>query len=231
MAIYGRENAVRQLITHKPEKAVEILVGCCEDGRIWEMVSNAFVPTGDGPEPSSPRNNLSISFGPQPPMSPDGSQHSDSPRPFQRLQRYSTPITRQFATHSPPPTESSVTSRSSRDSDYGLFFDHQGRVVEEHLLRIRTANIEHSVIRHDIVHKRHLSGAIERLNGCYVSVTQSATPHLQRQVQAFSCINLDWRRPNSDITQRSTFYLVPRGELDTDVLLSYHDSGENGSGM
>jgi hypothetical protein len=236
MAPIGTHNAVRQLVANFPDIAIDILVSCCDDERIYREVTKVFVESSNRqPEPQSPRNNLNMTLGPQPPMSPDGSQHSDSPRPFQRMQRFSTPITRPYTTHSPPPTVSSVTSHSSRDgaasTEYVLFFGYQGRDVEEHLLHMRTANIEHSVIRQDVVHKRHLNGVLNRLDQCFVSVTQSTTPHLTQQVQAYSCIELDWRRPQSERMERSTFYIVPRGALSTDVLLSYHDSGESGSGM
>jgi hypothetical protein len=237
MAPIGTHNAVRQLIEHYPEKAAEILVSCCNDERILNEVFRVFIPSSHGPpEPLNPRNSLNINFGPQPPLSPDGSQHSDSPRPFIRRQRYPTPVMRPFPIHSPSSTtSSSVSSHSLRDratpAEYGVFISLQGRGIEETPLRMRTANVEHSVIRQDIVLKRHLNGIPNQLDQCYVTVTQSTTPHLLEEVQAGSSIDLDWRRPHSEITDRTTFYIVSGDALDTDVLLSCHDSGGSSSGM
>ena len=236
MAPLGVHRYVKQLVTDHPEKAVDILVRCCDDERIYSDIMTCLVQPSQGrDEALSPRNSLNITLAPPSPMSPVDSQHSGSPRPLHRLPHHPISSARPFAPLSPPRTASSVTSHASRDGaaspEYVFFFTSHGRVIDETLVRMRTAHIKHSVIRQDIVHNRHLLGSLNQLEPSYVSVTRSATPHARKEVQTSCSIELEWSRPHSEMTHRTTFYLVSGDALDTDVLLGYDDSGEGASGM
>ncbi|KAH7381151.1 hypothetical protein DE146DRAFT_623977 [Phaeosphaeria sp. MPI-PUGE-AT-0046c] len=57
-----------------------------------------------------------------------------------------------------------------------------------------------------------------------VFVTRSDTPHILEQVQTKCSIKLVWRRPPSNRSRETIFYVVSSESLDTDVLLGYQDS-------
>lgn len=64
-----------------------------------------------------------------------------------------------------------------------------------------------------------------------VSVPHNAAPHAHIQVLVSECVTLQWRRPQSNTTHNTTFYIVPKNVLDIDILLGYEDSGEDAPGV
>lgn len=90
---------------------------------------------------------------------------------------------------------------------------------------MRTAPIEYSVIREDVVYERLFrSASISPVPGERISLP---CPGVSGDMLISSFwTELTWRRPDSDPTHKTAFYLVPRRLLDIDVLLGYRDSGE-----
>lgn len=238
MAHHNLHRYVEQLVSRRPDKAIDILVGCCDDGNVMTQVLACLAESSNGQnEPRSPSNRpsgLNITLAPAQPISPLDSPHSSSPFRPERLSRRPTTFTNPPL--SPPRTVSSVTSNSSNDGstlrEYIYLLNCAGNGVEEILVRMRVAApIQHSVIREDIIHRRNLTGNLEWINPPQnVLVTHSGTPHIPREVTVRCSVELTWRRPNSESTHSTKFYIVPGAMLDTDVLLGYEDSGEGVSG-
>ena len=102
----------------------------------------------------------------------------------------------------------------------------------EHMVRMKDASIMYSVIRDDVVGKRNLEESPGLVQAEVTHVDVPHRPSGQNQLVPVSCaIELTWRRPHSDSTHNTLFYVVPNGAIDTDILLGYKDSGEGIAGV
>lgn len=210
---------VEQLVSQRPDKAVDILLGCCEDERVRDEVQSCLVEAGYWQsEPRSPSNRVNISFDPPKPMSPLALQRAAGHLPPERQRPFqiSSP-----APLSPPATESSATSHhsneSARSAEYILLLSITEDGIVEVPVRMRTALIKHSVIRQDLVFKRKLASNLNR----EVSVSHNG-------ISSIGSLELQWCKPNRDSTHSTTFYVIPG--LETDLYLGFEDSGEGPPG-
>lgn len=87
------------------------------------------------------------------------------------------------------------------------------------------APIKHSVMREDVVRKRNLISSLTPIDEFVVFVPHPTGPGPQRQVSVSHCATLEWRRPHSQATHSTTFYIVPNDILDIDIVLGYEDYG------
>jgi len=97
---------------------------------------------------------------------------------------------------------------------------------------MRPASIKHSVIRGDVVGRRHLEDSfnISQADLTHVEVPDRVTGELR--LEPVSCaIELTWRQPHSNSTHETLFYVVPKETLDIDILLGYDDSGQEIAGV
>ncbi|KAF2686955.1 hypothetical protein K458DRAFT_402477 [Lentithecium fluviatile CBS 122367] len=231
---------VDQFVRQWPKKAVDILVRCCDDENILrEIMTDLAVqqPGTSQQEAFSPSNGLNLTIGrlgqPRPTSSRD-SQHSASPPPRQTPRRRPSSNARPFAPPSPPSTRtaSSVISHSSKDDvgpgEYIVLIIITEKSVDEKVARMRNEPIMHSVMREDVARKRKITTS--RAEECYVSVPHPTVARAHTQVPVLECATVEWRRPQSNSTHSTTFYIVPRDVLDIDILLGYEDSGEGASG-
>lgn len=102
----------------------------------------------------------------------------------------------------------------------------------EQMVRMKTASITYSVIRDDVVGKRNLeeSFGLTHADIAHVQVPNRVSGQAQLIPVSWS-IGLTWRRPHSDSTHSTTFYLVPKEVLDIDMYLGSDDSGEGSPGV
>jgi hypothetical protein len=107
-----------------------------------------------------------------------------------------------------------------------------GSKVVDQKARMRSASIEHSVIREDIVGRRNLDDTsnVSRAELDHVEVPHRVTGAFQ-PVRVSFAIELTWRRPHSGSTHDTLFYVVPKDALDIDMLLGYKDSNEEVAGV
>jgi hypothetical protein len=240
MDSFAAHTLVRQFVTTCPEKVEDILVRCCADRKWYDEISNiCLLRARDGQQPStpaSPASRLEINFPPKTRIPSLDSHHSVSPPPRQRATRHLPSNSRQFATPlSPPSTASSTASRSTKNEavtgEYILLPALSENGVKEEMVRMKSAPIEHSVIREDVVHGRNLGNQLTQTDEPQVTVPHISNPDTQIYVRVFECITLTWRRHNSNSTHSTKFYVVPKSALAIDVLLGYHDSGGYGGGV
>jgi len=97
---------------------------------------------------------------------------------------------------------------------------------------MKTAPITYSVIRDDVVGKRNLedSFSLNPAEVAHVQVPHRVSGEVQLVPVSWS-IDLTWRRPHSDSTHSTVFYLVPKEVLDIDMCLGYDDSGDASPGV
>ena len=233
---YGTHHLVSKLVKESPEKAGDILTRCCEDSKVLEEI-NAYLlqpkPTQRETPPTLPRN-LDITFGSPPSPSVHSSHHTGSPLPRQRPTRHLS--SNQAVYHTPPRSVSSVASHSTRSEpslvEYIILLPYGGTEVEEHLVRMKFAPIQYSVLREDVVFARHIDATCElnepEPNEVYVPRRDGKGVEL---ALASCSIKLTWRRPRRNSTHQTIFYVVPKEALDIDVLLGYEDSGEGNPGV
>jgi hypothetical protein len=234
---YGTHQLVSKLVKESPEKAGDILTRCCEDTKVLEEI-NAYLLQPRPAHHEAPallQGGLDITFGSPPSPSVNSSHHTGSPLPRQGLTRRpsSNPTTYPL---SPPRSASSVASHSTRNEtstgQYILLLLFGGTEVEEQLVRMKLAPIKYSAIRGDVVQKRGLDAMCtliqSEVNEVYVPRRAAVGFDL---VPASCSIELTWRRPRSDSTHSTIFYVVPQEALDTDILLGYEDSGEGYTGV
>ena len=235
MEYVGANALVKRLIAEHPEKAADILARCYEDRKVSSEVMSCFLQSTNGQHEilRSP-NSVANIFPPRTPARSSSSQHSGSPPPRHRVSRHPSSDARLF-TLSHSRTASSTTSRSARDEvnlgEYILLLDLSDMGVEEKLVRMKTAQIRHSIIREDVAHKRSLNASINQEEETQVFVPCTSNPEDYTEIRVSESITLIWRRPNSNSTHSTTFFLVSKNVLNTDVVLGYEDSGEGSSGV
>jgi hypothetical protein len=104
--------------------------------------------------------------------------------------------------------------------------DEQGD-IQEHVARMRMAQTEHSVIgEHMFQDGRICEDNITSIPEQRVAVPIRNSPGASKDVFVSSTAKLTWTRPRSSATHSTVFYLVPSENVDIDVLLGCHDSGE-----
>lgn len=170
---------------------------------------------------------------PHAPVGPASSHYAGSPPIARRGPRYEHPADQRSnplsppRPPSPPETGSSLGSRSARGESstrqYILVPYYTGVEVKEKIFRMNTAPIRHSVIREDIVSRLGID--VDQEEG-FVYLPNLANPNSWTPVRTDTSVTLDWRRPKSQATHSTTFLLVRKDLLDTDVLLGFGDSGE-----
>jgi hypothetical protein len=226
----GTHAMVSRLVAMHPEKSVDILVRCCEDGKVRNEIISCFLQH----EAVSPSSRLNMPLAPPASTSLLDLNNSGFPHPPQRLARHPSLNAGPFTPISPPRTASSTASHSTKNGnasgEYILFPTFTENGIEEKMVRMRTAPIRHSVIR-DAVLTRSLNASLSPVEGYHVSVPDLTNPDIHRDVLVSYFTKLTWRRPSSDSTHSTTFYVVSRNVLDTDVLLGDEDSGEVTSGV
>jgi hypothetical protein len=134
-----------------------------------------------------------------------------------------------------PTPPGSSASRSTKgpfaSGETILLIDAYEGSLEEHPVRLKNAAIEFSLIREDIANERITSTAPIEGDHHHIVVPNTVNPETCAEVRISESITLTWRRPRSDSTHRTTFFLVSRDVLSTDVLLGYKDSGEGSPGV
>jgi hypothetical protein len=97
---------------------------------------------------------------------------------------------------------------------------------------MKSAPIKYSLIRDDVVGKRNLD---DSFNLSSAEVTRVEVPHHASggvQLVPVSCsIDLTWRRPHSNSTHSTMFYVVSKEVLDIDMYLGYEDSDKDSPSM
>ena len=229
-----------RLIENDKDKAADILARFFNrDESIKEEVHRYLLRDSNnrhGAVVRSPRAShpVEITLNPAPrgPARSTSSQHSgSSPPPHRaRVRRELHADPRQPIS---PPTSSG--SRSARGEtaprEYILVPCVFGSRIEEKPFRLKTAQIPHSVIREDAVTRLGDSVVTDAEDNFQVMVPHPADPNLRRTVHVEESVTLTWRRPHSDATHDTTFFLVPKDMLNTDILLGYVDSGEGHPGV
>ncbi|EDU45108.1 predicted protein [Pyrenophora tritici-repentis Pt-1C-BFP] len=234
MDILGAHALVKQLLSDRPDKAHDILVRCCEDERVRQEITSCLLQSRRRQyEASPPSNRFDIAQSASTSVhSPD---HIASPLQRQTLPRHLSSNAPTYPL-SPARTASSVTSHSTRDEsgsgEYIVVPVFGGASKGDTPIRMKTAPIKYSVIRDDVVVKRKLNVAysLSPAEEQEIYVPCRMTGNLQL-VSVEWCIELTWRRPDSEATHSTMFYVVPKDRLGPDMLLGFEDSGEEIQGV
>jgi hypothetical protein len=236
MSHYGIHHLVTELVENSPKKAADILTRCCEEReKVFQEVTTFLLQSRPRQYEASnpPANRFDITFARPVSPSSHGSHHTGSPPPLQRPPRRSSSTTYPFSRSG---TASSVTSHSTRNEngsgEYILLPTLVGTKVVEQKVRMKSAPIKYSVIRDDVVGKRNLDDS-SNLNSAeliQVEVPHRASGGIQIVPTSWS-IHLTWRRPHSDSTHSTMFYVVSRDVLDIHMYLGYQDSREDSPGV
>ena len=235
MDVMGANALVTKLLIERPEKVHDILVRCCEQDKVRQEITSCLLhSTPRQYETSPPANRFDITFAPSPSNSVHNPHHTAS-LPRQRLPRRPSSNVPTYPL-SPARTASSVTSLSTRDEsgsgEYVLVPVFAGTNKGDKAIRMNTAPIKYSVIREDVVVERSLNDAYSlipaEVQQIYVPCRAAESPQL---VSVEWCIQLTWRRPDSQATHSTLFYIVPKVLLESDMLLGFEDSGEEIQGV
>lgn len=193
----------------------------CEIDSILLLSRNGQQDTSRSPQ------SITVTIPPQIPARPSSSHHSGSPPPLRARSNV-----RPLPPLSPP---SSLGARSTRGTttpgEWILLVNFIHREVEEKPVLMRSGQCQLSLIREDIADEQSRYTSISQGNEYRVLVPQHGNPDTCIPMHVSESITLTWRRPNSGSTHRTTFFLIPKGVLDTDVILGYEDSGEGSPGV
>lgn len=96
---------------------------------------------------------------------------------------------------------------------------------------MRTAPIGHSLIGEDFVIERELQSSLVEVNEFRLSVPRGADFGDHENVRVSLSISLTWRRPTSNSSHATKFYVVPKDTIDTDLLFGSVRSGPGAPGM
>lgn len=230
-------DVVDSLLKYRMDKVKEILLRCCQEQTTRnEMMASLIYRSGHLPvcDPSTGVDMASAR------LSRTTSQvlsHSADAFPPQHTpaRRFSS-ATRQYSLLSPPRTASSVTSHSVKDDvvtgeDVLLSFVTEQGTINKQVVRMRTAPVEHSLIGEDVVVERELRTSLAEVEETRVSVPSGTDSDYFEDVQVSFSIHLTWRRPSSNLSHATLFYVVPKGMIDSDLVLGSIDSGKTTSGM
>ena len=236
MDVFGANALVKQLLEERPEKVHDILVRCCEYERVRQEITSYVLQSKHRQfEASPPGNRFDITFAPPASTSVHNPHHTGSSFTRQTLPHRLSSNAPTYPL-SPARTASSVTSHSTRDEsglgEWVLVPVFAGPNQGEKAIRMNTAPIKYSVIREDVVLKRNLHAAysLSPIEEQQIHVPCRATENLQL-VSVEWCIELTWRRRDSEATHSTMFYVVPKGLLEPDMLLGSEDSGEDIQGV
>lgn len=232
----GFHRRVERLVYDFPEKAVDIILSHCHDQHTCNEIMAFLADQPTQPDARSSPRGLNITVGTATPSLPPPSTEAPN-YPLTRDVR-SRPLgsyTGAAAPLSPPRTVSSTASRSSaggnRSAEDILLYGDDDEDLKPKPVRMKTAAIEHSVIRDDVVHSRNLGENLNSIAPFTVQVPQREAPSNVVDVVTMRCVQITWRRRNSDSTHLTMFYVVPGRLIDADVLLGCTDSGEPLIGM
>lgn len=210
---------VRKLVQQYPEKAVEILVRCCQDSDIQNEIVMYLL------DPDLPPNNIAVDV--------PGTFNNPSARgPLHQISsndRFGSPPTQRkpsdrssgasISSHS-----RSLSSKDGRETIMILADGEQGS--DEHPAQMRTAQVAFSVIGEHMFSEGRIGDFNTRtIPEQSIHLPRRGFPGAFVNVTVTACVRLTWQRPRSR-THSTWFYLVPEEMLDIDVLLGYDDSGE-----
>lgn len=218
---------IRRLVKDHPEKAVDILVRCCQDADIQNEILFYLLD----PDLKSSGTPVEVSESANPTNARHTTSALDSERATLPLGRRRPSDRSARASRLPPsPTRTASSYSRSLASKDGkeciIFLTAVDERPEEHLAQMRNAQIELSVIsEHMFDEGRICESHITSVPRQVISVPRPGLPGSFLNVSVSSCAKLTWKRPGSR-THSTTFYLVPPDMLDIDVLLGCEDSGE-----
>lgn len=94
--------------------------------------------------------------------------------------------------------------------------------VKKLMVKMRTANVRHSLIRDDLIARHKLD--INPRPSDYPTVLLPEG----YEARVSYCVELQWERQGLDTcgTHSTPFFAVPANRIDTDIILGYEDSGE-----
>jgi hypothetical protein len=228
---------VTQLLRIRRDKVQEILLRCCKElGMRDEMMACLINTRGGHPSfyDSSNGANMPLSMSNDIPF-PD-THHSEPSRPQQKPARRISTTSRQYSLLSPPRTASSVTSHSVKNDvvageDVVLSVVTEEGTINKHVVRMRAAPIQHSLIGENVIFDRGLRPNLDEIEEFRVSVPHGADFEDFEDVKVSYSIILTWRRSISNSTHATKFYVVPKDTIHTDLLLGHEDSGQGTLGM
>lgn len=162
--------------------------------------------------------------------------HSETSHPQQKPARRISSTTGQYSLLSPPRSAPPVTSHSFKNDvvageDVILLSVTEEGTINKHVVRMRAASIQYSLIREDVVLERGLRSSLVKLDEFSVSVPHGTDTEDLEDIQVSFSISITWRRPGSNSTHATKFYVVPNDTIDTDLLLGNADSGQSTLGM
>ncbi|KAF1919371.1 hypothetical protein BDU57DRAFT_512432 [Ampelomyces quisqualis] len=220
-------------VQQHPAEAAEFLLGCLPEKRddlasvIFHANQQAKNPAIDATVEGAPYYNNSRDV---PVRSGPGDSHRPGSSSGARKSVHDFQTSRTRLPPSPTRTTSShsrsTTSKEGRENIVILATDEQGD-VQEYAARMRTAQIEYSVIgEHMFQDGRICEDHVIAITEQRLAVPIRNSPGASKDVVVSSAAKLTWVRPRSSASHSTTFYLVPSENVDIDVLLGCHDSGE-----
>jgi hypothetical protein len=202
-----RHTLAQKLLNGYQSKAVELLMDYLRDDDI-KAATERYIGQHD-PSPAHPG------------ASPTHSHRHSSSLP-QRSIRQSVPGV-PHGLQTPSNSAGSVKSHGSSLTALGVekiwLLSHED-AGKDYLVISRSAPGRDNLIRERALYNRGFGTD-------QIEVNESVTvPGRQRAVSVRAAVNLTWRRPEEAMTSMDTFYIVPEGLLDSDVVLGSDESIE-----
>ncbi|KAF2848340.1 hypothetical protein T440DRAFT_520037 [Plenodomus tracheiphilus IPT5] len=230
----GARVTVTEFISRYPDKAFDYLVRHFEDDPRVQAEINAYLSESGHFRGFEHSNIQKGQFA----TSPIDSHHHGSPPSRQKSSHRPSfgaahpPFTSPLS----PPGSASQASRTSSKGEasprlYIKILTDTDTGVEEEMVRVRHAPIPHSVIHMAVVDRLNLNDNLAPIDRFQIPVLRSTAPGIHILVHVSDSISLTWIRPGSDMTHKTTFYVVTGELLDIDVLLGQEDSGEVPTGF
>lgn len=226
-----RYSNLRDLVDQHPAEVVEFLLRCLPE-KTDELASVIFRanqrtkgPVIDTTVANSPYTERDTSVRTKPSDAQRPGSSAGGRRSFRDLQT-SRPRLPPSPTGTTSSHSRSLASKDGRENILILATGEEGD-VQEHVARMKTAQIEYSVIADHMFHDgRICEDNIISLPAKRLTVPVRSLPGTSKDVIVSSGAKLTWVRPPSSSTYKTLFYLVPSEDIDIDVLLGCHDSGE-----
>jgi hypothetical protein len=207
----------RRLVEEYPDKAVDILVRCCNT----EIETEILKYLADVP----PRKVAVEAAGTINTISARRSLNQTLPS---ETDRFGLPAARRGPSDRTGSSGASISSHSrslsTKDGRETIVILADGEQGDEHRAQMRFAQVALSVIAEHMF-------AEGRISDSYIRTIPEESIYVPRRgafvnVLVTACATLTWQRPRSR-THSTLFYLVPDEMLvDIDILLGYKDSGE-----
>ncbi|KAJ4989268.1 hypothetical protein SVAN01_05173 [Stagonosporopsis vannaccii] len=224
--------SIDRLLDEQPDRAAIILAKCYRTYKeVKDEIDSILQLSGPGKSQASRApSNSAI------PIPSHGSIRSHKRSPSSQLT--STPYhprgtTKSNVAPTPPGSSSARSSKGSSASGETILLidNHEDGIETLPVVLRKTATVEFSLIREDIVNERMIGAEPEEDRHFMIVLPEIiVSPGACAEIRISQSVLLTWRRQKSDSTHRTRFFLVPRHVLSTDVLLGYHDSGEGNPG-